>query len=73
MLQMLFEELRKIDLKYHIFDRCEPHVITLHATSLDPNGVDEVMRIKAIADRFHAHTVWDGENIEIVRDEVERE
>lgn len=72
MLKMAHDEILKTELKYHILDSFTPLAITLHATSLDPHGVDEVMRIKAIADRFHVHMIWDGENIEIVRDEAER-
>lgn len=67
MFKTLHEELSKIAWKYHKLEPVEGEHLVLKALSLDPNGVDEVMRIKEIADRFFFQMYWDGENIMIAR------
>lgn len=66
MFYKLHDELAKTEWKYHKLENVEGEGIVFKAISMDPDGVNEVMRIKAIADRYLYHLKWDGENIEIV-------
>jgi hypothetical protein len=54
-----------MDLKYHELSELEGQKIYLSATSLVPEGIEEAMRIKTLADGYRLCTAWDGENIEI--------
>ena len=66
MLKQLYMELAELDLKYHELGQRESGRIDIKATSMDPLGVDEVIRIKEVADHHHAFTSWDGKDIKIV-------
>ena len=61
----LYEELKTLNLQHHVLEDISKEAVMLVAKSLDPEGVDEVMRIKKIADKYGLVTVWDGKNIEI--------
>lgn len=69
MFQELYEELSKIEWKFHLLQNMENGVILLTPVSLDPNGIQEVMLIKEVADRYRFHTLWDGEKITIVEEQ----
>ena len=68
MLQHLYNRLAHSELKYHKLAAHSDERIFLTATSLDPKGVDEVMRIKELADHLKLHAKWDGLNVEIARE-----
>ena len=70
MFQKLYYELSEMGWKYHMLENVDDDGIRFRAISLEPNGVNEVIRIKEIADRFRFHMKWDGENIRIVRTET---
>jgi hypothetical protein len=65
MLQHLYVNLKRLDLTYHKLARCTEKGIVLIATSLKSERVEEVMRIKTLADRYSLFTKWDGRNITI--------
>lgn len=67
MLQNLYNRLARSELKYHKLAALSEERIFLTATTLDPKGVDEVMRIKELADHLKLHAKWDGLNVEIAR------
>lgn len=67
MLKNLYNELSRMNLKYHELLSVEGHKIFIIATTLLPEGIEEAMRIKTLADTYRLCTVWDGENIEIIR------
>jgi len=67
MLKNLYNELSRMDLKYHELLEIEGHKIFLAATTLLPEGIEEAMLIKSLADKYRLCTVWDGKNIEIIR------
>ncbi|UFS61710.1 hypothetical protein LOH54_08540 [Sulfurimonas sp. HSL-3221] len=58
-----------MDWNYHVLQKPESGVITMRATSMDPQGVLEVMRIREIAEEFRLYTKWDGQDIVIGRKE----
>ncbi|HBM34865.1 MAG TPA: hypothetical protein DDZ71_01005 [Sulfuricurvum sp.] len=62
----LYNELSRMELKYHELLELEGHKIFLAATALIPEGIEEAMHIKRLADEYRLCTVWDGENIEIL-------
>lgn len=68
MLQNIYNRLARSELKYHKLVGHSEDRVFLTATTLDPRGVDEVMRIKALADRLQLHAKWDGLNVEIARE-----
>jgi hypothetical protein len=65
MLHHLYANLKKLDLTYHKLARRTEKGIVLIATSLKSERVEEVMRIKSLADRYSLFTKWDGTNITI--------
>lgn len=65
MLHNFYNRLSKISLKYHQLTPFEDHRVLVRAKSLSPYGVDEVMRIKQLADKFDLHTYWDGRDIKV--------
>lgn len=65
MLRNLYNELSKMDLRYHALGELREDRIFLSATAIIPEGVDEVIRIKNLADTYNFCTLWDGHNIEI--------
>lgn len=67
MLRNLYGVLLRMDLEHHKLYGLQEELIYLTATSLDPEGIDEAIRIKQLADSFSMHTIWDGENIQIRR------
>lgn len=67
MLKNLYNELTRMDLKHHKPVEMDANKIFLVATALIPEGIEEAMQIKTLADRYKLCTVWDGENIEIIR------
>lgn len=67
MLQRLYNELLEFDLKHHELGELTDEMIYIAAKSLDPEGINEVMHIKKIADRSYLGMKWDGQNIEIVK------
>lgn len=62
----LYDELSKMQWKYHLLQSPEEGHISLTAVSMDPNGIQEVMMIKEVADKYRFHTTWDGSNIKII-------
>ncbi|MDX1295314.1 MAG: hypothetical protein R3302_03550 [Sulfurimonadaceae bacterium] len=68
MFQNLYNELSRLELKYHQLGKRIDEKIVLRATSLDPRGIDEVMMIKGMADRVNLYTNWDGQNVTIVKE-----
>ncbi|WP_345969351.1 MULTISPECIES: hypothetical protein [Sulfurimonas] len=69
MIQELYNKLSAMDWTYHALQKPESGVITMRATSMDPQGVLEVMRIREIAEEFRLYTKWDGQDIVIGRKE----
>ena len=67
MIISLYNELSKLELKYHELGAITNGTIVLVAKSLAGEGVLEVMSIKELADKFSLITKWDGKNIEITR------
>lgn len=65
MIDNLHNELINFKLQYHELEPSNCKTIALHAKSLDAEGINEVMRIKEMADKFNLTTRWDGQNIEI--------
>jgi hypothetical protein len=65
MLHNFYNRLSKVALKYHQLAPYEDHRVLIRAKSLNPYGVDEVMRIKKLADSFDLHTTWDGRDITV--------
>ncbi|MGD9969025.1 MAG: hypothetical protein AB7S65_01090 [Sulfuricurvum sp.] len=63
----LYRELLGMELQFHRVMAPKKNKIFLDGIDLDPRGIDEVMKIKALADRYRFDTVWDGTNIEIGR------
>ena len=66
-LKNIIDEFQRFAFQYHEMGYVEHDKIVLRAISLDPSGIDEAMKIKEIADRYRLHTLWDGENIEILK------
>ncbi len=67
MLEHLYNEFLKLDLTYHELGALAGNTICIMGKSLDPEGVDEVMRMNKIADKLYLGMKWDGQNIEIVK------
>jgi hypothetical protein len=65
-MQQLINELKRLTFHYHEMASVESDKVLFKAVSMDPRGIDEVMKIKEIVDRHRLHTVWDGQNIEIL-------
>lgn len=66
MLQHMYKELHRTDLKYHKLAGCTDRQIILKATSPKTKRVEEVMRVKELADRHSLFTKWDGTDIMIL-------
>lgn len=66
MLRNLYSELSRMDLKYHELVELKVNKIFLAAKVLASEGIEEVMRIKSLADMYRFCARWDGENIEIM-------
>ncbi len=66
MLQNLYNELARINFKHHRLSPYREDMIYIAASSLAPEGIEEVMRIKEIADRHKHDACWDGKDIKIV-------
>lgn len=67
MLKNLYDELSKMDLTYHALCELEENKIFLTAKTLVPEGVEEAIRIKRLADIYRLCAIWDGQDIEIRR------
>lgn len=67
MTHRLYCELETHEFLYHELEAFNGDIIILSPTSIEAESVDEIMRIKEIADKHHHITSWDGENIEIKR------
>ncbi|MDX1294692.1 MAG: hypothetical protein R3302_00395 [Sulfurimonadaceae bacterium] len=65
MLHNFYYRVSKIPLKYHQLTPYEEHRVLIRGKSLHPYGVDEVMRIKYLADMFELQTHWDGRDITV--------
>ncbi|MDA3946650.1 MAG: hypothetical protein PF439_08230 [Helicobacteraceae bacterium] len=65
MINRFYNTLLDVDLEYHLLREVRDGVILLTATSLDGEGIAEVIRINELAATFNLITKWDGENIQI--------
>ncbi len=68
MLHHLRKRLQESPLQYHKVVSCSDKRIILKATSSKNSRVEEVMRIKEMADRHSLFTKWDGNDIHILLD-----
>ena len=66
-LKNILTELERLTFQYHEMGSIENDKIILKGISLDPNGIEEAMKIKEMADKYNLHTLWDGQDIEILR------
>lgn len=66
-LHNLYQALANFELKFHELMPLDDNTVTLLGKSLAPEGIDEVMKVKDIADRLNLVTSWDGQHIEIKR------
>jgi hypothetical protein len=67
MLHHLRDSLKRTALKYHKLVSYSDKRIILKGTSQKSQRVEEVMRIKQLADRHSLFTKWDGNDIQILR------
>ena len=65
MLIRLYNQLVNFKLQYHELRPLADDTILLLAKTLEPEGIDEVMEIKKLADGYNLITTWDGKHIEI--------
>jgi len=66
MIRNLYNELSRMNLQYHELADMDENKIFLTATALIPEGIEEAIQIKRIAERYQFCALWDGENIEIL-------
>jgi len=65
MIKHLYDQLSKMGLKYHELHAPSEGKLFLKGISLLPEGIEEAIRIKSMADQYKLDAIWDGENIEI--------